>query len=266
VKNVAGFDVTRLCLGSWGSLGLITSVSARLFPIPEADTTLVFRGRDAQALLSPARDMALSSLPLASVELLDSLTLEAEGAGPSPALVLRIMGSQEQATAMADRVRGELRREAGDPRILENEESQSFHKTMDSWESGAALVLRISALPSKMDSLMEEAETLRGLISGDGSSVSEVRYSANVSSGVLRVAAFGQGGGIGSLASWTSALTALREKLESAGGSLTISCGPADLMRDVGAWGTRGGEWEIMSGLKAEFDPGGILAPGRLGL
>jgi FAD/FMN-containing dehydrogenase len=37
-------------------------------------------------------------------------------------------------------------------------------------------------------------------------------------------------------------------------------------MKDVGAWGTRGGEWEIMAGLKAEFDPAGILSPGRLGL
>ena len=75
VKNVAGFDVTRLCLGSWGSLGLITSVSARLFPVPEKDATLVFSGSDIRALLSAARAMALSSLPLASVEVLDPRSL-----------------------------------------------------------------------------------------------------------------------------------------------------------------------------------------------
>jgi len=37
VKNVAGFDVTRLCIGSRGKLGVITSVSARLFPLPEEE-------------------------------------------------------------------------------------------------------------------------------------------------------------------------------------------------------------------------------------
>jgi glycolate oxidase FAD binding subunit len=266
VKNVAGFDVTRLCLGSWGSLGLITSVSARLFPIPEADATLVFRAPDAQALLPVARDMALSSLPLASVELVDALALEASDADHSAALVIRILGSREQATSMVARIRSELRREAGNPQVMENRESQALHRNMDSWEAGAALVLRMGALPSEMGNLLEEAEVLRGLTSGDFSPGGGVRFSAEVSTGVLRVAAFGDQGAMGSLASWTSALTDLRERLELAGGSLTISCGPADLMRDVGAWGTKGGEWEIMSGLKAEFDPVGILAPGRLGL
>jgi glycolate oxidase FAD binding subunit len=266
VKNVAGFDVTRLCLGSWGSLGLITSVSARLFPIPETDVTLVFRGPHAPALLPAARAMALSPLPLASVELLDPLTLEEVGVGVSAALILRILGSREQVASMVARVRGELGREVGNPQILENDESQAFHRTLDSWEAGAALVLRLCALPSELGTLLREAEILRGLTSTEGPPDTGIRVSANVGAGVLRVAAFGQQGAIGSLSSWIASLADLRERLELAGGSLTISCGPADLMRDVGAWGTKGGEWEIMSGLKAEFDPNGILAPGRLGL
>lgn len=266
VKNVAGFDVTRLCLGSWGSLGVITSVSARLFPIPEADATLVFRNPHATALLPMARAMALSSLPLASVELLDAFPLDGADTGSSPALVIRALGSREQAASMVARIGAELGREAGDSQLLENEASQAFHRTMDSWEAGAALVLRMSALPSEMGTLFEEADVLRGLTSGEISPDAGLRFSADVATGILRVAAFGDQGTIGSLASWTSALTDLRERLELVGGSLTISCGPADLMRDVGAWGTKGGAWEIMSGLKAEFDPSGILAPGRLGL
>lgn len=266
VKNVAGFDVTRLCLGSWGSLGLITSVSARLFPVPETDATLIFHGSDIKALLTAARAMALSSLPLASVELLDSLSLEGAGDSRSPGLVLRILGSREPAEAMIGRVRGDLVREVGNPELLENGKSQAFHRNLDSWEAGASLVLRMGALPSEMGTLFEEAEVLRGLTSLERSSQSGIRLSADVGAGVLRLAAFGEQGAIGSLASWISALTDLRERLEVAGGSLTISCGPAELLRDVGAWGAKGGAWEIMSGLKAEFDPAGILAPGRFGL
>ena len=44
VKNVAGYDLVRLFTGSRGSLGLITSVSVRLFPRPEADLTLCYAG------------------------------------------------------------------------------------------------------------------------------------------------------------------------------------------------------------------------------
>ena len=266
MKNVAGFDVTRLCLGSWGSLGVITSVSARLFPIPGADTTLVFRGAAGPVLLPAARAMALSSLPLASVEILDPLPTASVDSNQSAALVLRILGSREEAVSMASRIQGELRRELGSPQILEGAESLEFHRTLDSWEAGAALVLRLSALPSEMGTLLKEAESLKGLTSGKKSSHSEIRCSANVSAGLLRVAAFGEQGAIGSLASWTSALIAVRKRLELAGGSLTLSCGPAALMKEVGAWGTGGGEWEIMSGLKAEFDPAGVLSPGRLGL
>jgi len=45
-----------------------------------------------------------------------------------------------------------------------------------------------------------------------------------------------------------------------------LSSGPGVLLREVGAWGAAGEEKTLMAGLKAEFDPQGILAPGRLGL
>ena len=71
VKNVAGFDLTRLAIGSWGTLGIITSVSARLFPIPETDVSLVLLGAGTASLLSATGSMIQSPLPIASMELLD---------------------------------------------------------------------------------------------------------------------------------------------------------------------------------------------------
>lgn len=41
VKNVAGFDLTRLMVGSWGTLGVITEISMRLRALPAVDSTLV---------------------------------------------------------------------------------------------------------------------------------------------------------------------------------------------------------------------------------
>jgi FAD/FMN-containing dehydrogenase len=68
------------------------------------------------------------------------------------------------------------------------------------------------------------------------------------------------------LAPWVASLRKLRARLEERGGTLTLSAGPARVMNEVGAWGSAGGEQRLMKGLKAEFDPKGILAPGRLGL
>jgi glycolate oxidase FAD binding subunit len=50
MKNVAGYDVSRLLAGSLGSLGLIADVSLKVMPKPFAETTLVFAMSEAQAL------------------------------------------------------------------------------------------------------------------------------------------------------------------------------------------------------------------------
>jgi glycolate oxidase FAD binding subunit len=44
MKNVAGYDVSRLLAGSWGTLGLITEVSLKVLPLPPAEATLMCAG------------------------------------------------------------------------------------------------------------------------------------------------------------------------------------------------------------------------------
>lgn len=50
MKNVAGYDVSRLMAGSWGTLGLIVEVSLKVLPVAPAEATLVFELPQAQAL------------------------------------------------------------------------------------------------------------------------------------------------------------------------------------------------------------------------
>lgn len=44
MKNVAGYDVSRLMAGSWGTLGLITEVSLKVLPVAPAEATLMMAG------------------------------------------------------------------------------------------------------------------------------------------------------------------------------------------------------------------------------
>ncbi|RYF25975.1 MAG: glycolate oxidase subunit GlcE [Comamonadaceae bacterium] len=50
MKNVAGYDVSRLMAGAWGTLGLITEVSLKVLPVPPAEATLRFACNQADAL------------------------------------------------------------------------------------------------------------------------------------------------------------------------------------------------------------------------
>ncbi len=74
VKNVAGFDLTRLLVGSWGSLGAITEVSVRLRARPAVDETWSVRTEDGAAA---SRLDTLRRGPLAplAIEPLDGSTL-----------------------------------------------------------------------------------------------------------------------------------------------------------------------------------------------
>ncbi|MBY0411368.1 MAG: glycolate oxidase subunit GlcE [Burkholderiaceae bacterium] len=50
MKNVAGYDVSRLMVGAWGTLGLLTEVSIKVLPVPPAEATLRFDCNQADAL------------------------------------------------------------------------------------------------------------------------------------------------------------------------------------------------------------------------
>lgn len=56
VKNVAGYDIARLFVGSYGRLGVITEATFRVYPIPEASKTIILRSKTIDPILSVARE------------------------------------------------------------------------------------------------------------------------------------------------------------------------------------------------------------------
>jgi glycolate oxidase FAD binding subunit len=290
VKNVAGFDLTRLCIGSWGTLGVITSVSTRLFPVPRSDRTLILSG-DAPADLVPmARGIARMGLPLAALELtapfpplgIEGMVLqggearstatqtaqgsEDEGGRTGAALIIRLMGGEEAVEAMDSRIRSTIGSAADHWSILEGEASRAFHHGVEGWEEGAALVLRLSLLPSKLEILLQEVDGLKRLVSSSVSSSPAVDLWSHVGSGVTRVAVRGLAEDPAVAEEWSRELRTMRERIEIQGGSLTLSQGHSEILEAVGVWGATAGQQGLLKGLKGQFDPEGVLAPGRLGL
>lgn len=64
MKNVAGYDVSRLMVGSWGTLGVITEVSLKVLPVAPAEATLRFDGISQADALAQLHRWGGQPLPL----------------------------------------------------------------------------------------------------------------------------------------------------------------------------------------------------------
>lgn len=259
VKNVAGFDLLKLAVGSWGTLGILTSITTRLYPLPPADRTVLFRG-EVSELVELARAIALAPAPLAALELL--LPGERERSrGSVPLLVVRILEAPEAIDEICRIVTDTSGAAAF--RQMDGKPSADLFRNIEALEEGAELAVRLRLLPSRLDTCREHAEVLRELAhpeEGWGT-----RLAGHVQSGVLRVIISRIARGEGWVDRAAEVLERVRGGLEAEGGSLTISRGPPELVGAVGAWGDIGAARSLMEALKREFDPAGILSPERLG-
>ena len=260
VKNVAGFDLLKLLVGSWGTLGMITSATIRVHPVAAIDRTLLFRASEPEASAALACRLAQTPIPLAAVELLVPGDGESGGGSSSPLIAVRILES-ESAAVEAERIVSER---AGTVPVqrLDGEQSAAIFANVGAMEEGAELVLRLSLLPARLPELIEVTSQLGGLY--DASAGWGMRLAAHAHSGVLRVMLAKVARGEGWVEGASAILSDLRRSLEAEGGSLVVSQGPPEVVGSVGAWGEPGPAGSFTAGIQTAFDPASVLAQGRI--
>ncbi|MGH8630930.1 MAG: glycolate oxidase subunit GlcE [Burkholderiales bacterium] len=92
MKNVAGYDLSRLMTGSFGTLGLILEISVKVLPRPEIERTLSFRMNEAQAIEAMNR-WAGQPFPVSATCFLDgTLHLRLSGTAPGVEAAQRKLG------------------------------------------------------------------------------------------------------------------------------------------------------------------------------
>lgn len=108
-KSASGYDLTRLLVGSEGTLAIVTEVTVRLHPVPEASSVATCQFPNVEAAVRTASEIILYGIPIARCELLDEATVVALnrhsklGLSERPMLLMEFHGSEggvaEQARA-----------------------------------------------------------------------------------------------------------------------------------------------------------------------
>ncbi|MFZ2652735.1 MAG: FAD-linked oxidase C-terminal domain-containing protein [Burkholderiaceae bacterium] len=117
-KSSAGYDLTRLLVGSEGTLGVMTEITVRLYPLPEAVLAAVCHFSDVGAAVNTTIQLIQLGVPIARCELLDANAVRAVNAHDKlslleqPMLLMEFHGSPASVKEQADAVQ-EIAREFG---------------------------------------------------------------------------------------------------------------------------------------------------------
>lgn len=247
VKNVSGFDMMKLYLGSFGTLALVAVANFKLLPAPRASATLALSFAQPQAAFGCVDALLETQLTPTALEYLNPAAALALGLEPGCALLVRAEGA-EPAVARHLRDAGQigLRSGAAHARPLQGQQEQALWAAVGDLPQTADLaadeaLLKLALLPAELPGAVGRLEALAA------ASGAEVLVSARAASGVcyarlrpldparLRGLAAGLGG-----LQWV-----------------------ATALPDTPRWGRTPPGAETMRRIKAEFDPRGILNPGR---
>jgi glycolate oxidase FAD binding subunit len=244
VKNVAGYDMCKLFTGSLGTLGVITALTVRLSPLPEAEATVVAWGALAD-LLDLVDDLAASVLQPAAVALVGPEVAGAVGLPAQPVLAVRAEGFGE---AVARHV-ADVRQLAAARQVAAEEISPQAHRKV--WSALADF----SGGPSR-EALFRVTVPLAAV----GRVVTDVH-----SAGCGRVVAHAGSGAVwvevpaADAALWWGRLGALAEQHR---GHCVLVAAPPEVKAARDVWGGAPA-LSVMRALKSHFDPRGVLNPGR---
>jgi len=246
VKNVAGFDLPKLMVGSLGTLGLIATATFRLHPLPEDGVTLLSARRGAAEigrLVARMRESQLEPAAVIAFGLPDGrfdLAVRFEGFGRG------VLEQRDRFTALASAEEG-VSCEA-----LDAAAARDLWARHDGARRAGSLRAKVAMRPAR------SAET-------SAAALAPLLASLENPAGVL-YPTLGLGFASGDVRdpdAAAAAVGAARSRLAAEGGSLVLHAAPETLRSRVDVWGEPPPAIGLLRSVKSRLDPARRLAPGR---
>jgi len=258
VKNVSGYDMTKLMIGSWGALGVITEITTKLLPLPEASATLLASFGELAKAGSLTRKILHSVLLPSAMELMNGKAAGQFGEKAKYLAAFSLEGVGEAVDRQVAEI-GELakREGAGDTKVLKGEDDRTFWIRVRDFAlaSSASVILRSNVVISKLPEILGRYETMA---QAAGIDCALIGHAGN---GILTAYVLDCGTAkMGPVADLIGKFTDEAAKHE---GNLIVESSPRDLKERVSVWGRPRSDDVVMRRLKETVDPGGVLNPGR---
>jgi glycolate oxidase FAD binding subunit len=250
VKNVAGYDLMKLFTGSYGTLGILTEVTLRVYPVQEAAATVVLTG-EKEAIASATKTLLASALTPTAVDLLSTKLITQLGFGQGMGLMVRFQSVTDSVKEQSSRLlevgqqlglQGTLYTDANEANLW-----QSLQEQIWTAPHQPAITCKIGVLPTAAVTTLTQLDTLTS------------------STGLGFIHA---GSGLGRLRLDPAAVTPetileMRRHCQAQSGFLTVLEAPISLKQQLDVWGYNSSALNIMSQIKQQFDPKNLLSPYR---
>lgn len=249
VKNVAGYDLMKLLTGSYGTLGIITQMTLRVYPLPEQSQTVGWVG-EATAIAQASQFLLRSHLTPTSVDWISAALCQRLGLGERVGVLIRFQGMAPSAQAQMQQV------------VAAAQSLELYHSTYsgqadtDLWQQlqdhinprhqPEAITCKIGIRPSDEIALFQQIEALGG---------SDWLGQVHGASGLGRLTLL--------TAPPAETLLQIRAFCEAHRGFLSVLQAPASLKQQIDVWGYSGNALSLMQALKQQFDPQHSLSPQR---
>lgn len=226
VKNVAGYDLMKLIIGSYGTLAVVTELAVRLHPVPPARRVVTATVSTADGVLATVNDVAHAQFVPSAVEL--------DWTGRRLHVVLE--GTEP---AVDGRARECVRLLGGDAAVT----GDTLDPSVGSFPFAVGEIgLKVTSLPSGLSDVLGALDALPD---------ARVRGQAASTALYARVPSL-----------TSTELATVRAAAQAHHGSAVVVEAPPDLQRELDVWGPLPA-LDLMRRVKDQFDPDHRLAPGR---
>jgi glycolate oxidase FAD binding subunit len=245
VKNVAGYDLMKLFAGSYGTLGIISEVTFRVYPHPDASGTIALTG-EANAIATAAQIILKSGLTPTAAEVVSTASASNLGIGKEIGLMVRFQSIAESVVKQIAHIESIAQQLNLKTSFYSNEDEtnlwQRWQQIMRIPNSESAVTCKIGIMPNMAIKALEQLNSWQGL------------GTINISSGLGR-SHFEK--------AELSQLEKMRSLLQNYRGFLTILEAPILIKQQIEPWGYTGNALEIMRRIKQNFDPNNLFSPSR---